>query len=278
MKYLIHYGTPRHSGRYPWGSGENPYQNERKSLKKGSIRNTVSVDKKFEKRIQKGKISKLYTYDPDNKWDKSVYEGPFSYYLTALRYGYRKKVKSHKLEVKEDLKLASREERKKVFNDMLDNPEERDEIVKTIKHVQKMTPPPEYLDAYIKEYPNDTTYPWMKRIAQADFDKKDIDRDVAYDAFTRVLDSPDMYRSVNHYIDYMSKKYDAMIDDNNFDIYNKAHDPVIIFKVNEKLNYLGSVPIEDIDIYNNTRKVYKGLTDNKIAIRYGVCLKKNEWM
>lgn len=23
---LIHYGTPRHSGRYPWGSGENPYQ------------------------------------------------------------------------------------------------------------------------------------------------------------------------------------------------------------------------------------------------------------
>lgn len=26
--YLQHYGTPRHSGRYPWGSGENPYQRE----------------------------------------------------------------------------------------------------------------------------------------------------------------------------------------------------------------------------------------------------------
>lgn len=25
-KELKHYGTPRHSGRYPWGSGENPYQ------------------------------------------------------------------------------------------------------------------------------------------------------------------------------------------------------------------------------------------------------------
>ena len=24
----MHYGTPRHSGRYPWGSGENPYQHE----------------------------------------------------------------------------------------------------------------------------------------------------------------------------------------------------------------------------------------------------------
>lgn len=25
-KTLTHYGTPRHSGRYPWGSGEDPYQ------------------------------------------------------------------------------------------------------------------------------------------------------------------------------------------------------------------------------------------------------------
>lgn len=26
IEELMHYGTPRHSGRYPWGSGENPYQ------------------------------------------------------------------------------------------------------------------------------------------------------------------------------------------------------------------------------------------------------------
>ena len=25
---LEHYGTPRHSGRYPWGSGENPQRNK----------------------------------------------------------------------------------------------------------------------------------------------------------------------------------------------------------------------------------------------------------
>lgn len=29
---LIHYGTPRHSGRYPWGSGENPYQRTKSFL------------------------------------------------------------------------------------------------------------------------------------------------------------------------------------------------------------------------------------------------------
>ena len=28
MSELKHYGTPRHSGRYPWGSGENPYQRD----------------------------------------------------------------------------------------------------------------------------------------------------------------------------------------------------------------------------------------------------------
>lgn len=27
-KYLLHYGTPRHSGRYPWGSGKNPQRNK----------------------------------------------------------------------------------------------------------------------------------------------------------------------------------------------------------------------------------------------------------
>lgn len=26
LEDLMHYGTPRHSGRYPWGSGKNPYQ------------------------------------------------------------------------------------------------------------------------------------------------------------------------------------------------------------------------------------------------------------
>ena len=27
-KVLKHYGTPRHSGRYPWGSGKNPQRNK----------------------------------------------------------------------------------------------------------------------------------------------------------------------------------------------------------------------------------------------------------
>lgn len=30
--FLEHYGTPRHSGRYPWGSGEHPYQRDNRGF------------------------------------------------------------------------------------------------------------------------------------------------------------------------------------------------------------------------------------------------------
>ena len=26
INFLMHYGMPRRSGRYPWGSGDNPHQ------------------------------------------------------------------------------------------------------------------------------------------------------------------------------------------------------------------------------------------------------------
>lgn len=35
---LAHYGTPRHSGRYPWGSGDNPYQHEDWYLARNRLR------------------------------------------------------------------------------------------------------------------------------------------------------------------------------------------------------------------------------------------------
>ena len=31
-EFLEHYGMPRRSGRYPWGSGGDPYQHERDFL------------------------------------------------------------------------------------------------------------------------------------------------------------------------------------------------------------------------------------------------------
>lgn len=45
---LAHYGTPRHSGRYPWGSGENPYHHGQ-SVPRLNVRKTREEIKSLKK-------------------------------------------------------------------------------------------------------------------------------------------------------------------------------------------------------------------------------------
>ena len=59
-KDLFHYGTPKHSGRYPYGSGENPYQGEMKKKNK-LLNKKYKVDKKIRKALE----SELYTKQED---------------------------------------------------------------------------------------------------------------------------------------------------------------------------------------------------------------------
>lgn len=54
MLYLMHYGIPRRSGRYPWGSGEDPYQHGRDFLsrveelkKAGWTETPENIEKEF---------------------------------------------------------------------------------------------------------------------------------------------------------------------------------------------------------------------------------------
>lgn len=44
--FLMHYGTPRHSGRYPWGSGEDPYQRNADFLRRISAKKKEGLDEK----------------------------------------------------------------------------------------------------------------------------------------------------------------------------------------------------------------------------------------
>lgn len=50
--YLVHYGTPMHSGRYPWGSGDRPHQRLEKAKRatKKAVDAGVSAYKKVKKR------------------------------------------------------------------------------------------------------------------------------------------------------------------------------------------------------------------------------------
>ena len=61
---LEHYGTPRHSGRYPWGSGENPYQryadflgNYEKLKKKGMSPTEIAKSMGMTTTVMRAKIS-----------------------------------------------------------------------------------------------------------------------------------------------------------------------------------------------------------------------------
>lgn len=49
---IIHYGTKRHSGRYPWGSGERPYQGESGASKKSMKRQGYFARKKAARQRQ----------------------------------------------------------------------------------------------------------------------------------------------------------------------------------------------------------------------------------
>ena len=54
IEYLMHYGMPRRSGRYPWGSGKDPYQHESgdflsrvEDMKKQGFKETAEDIKKY---------------------------------------------------------------------------------------------------------------------------------------------------------------------------------------------------------------------------------------
>ena len=62
--FLMHYGTPRHSGRYPWGSGEDPYQHNADFLR------TIS-DKKREGLSEK-QIADYLGYESITKYRADI--------------------------------------------------------------------------------------------------------------------------------------------------------------------------------------------------------------
>jgi len=69
------------------------------------------------------------------------------------------------------------------------------------------------------------------------------------------------YASAGKYLDLMATKYDAMVDDNNRSIYNRVHDPIVVFKANEVLKQIGDVKvITNQEIQDNLRYIADELT------------------
>lgn len=80
--HLEHYGMPRRSGRYKWGSGKDPYQSLRSSAKAGekfikSFSKKSRVEKQNDKRRERTKAVQL-----DKKKQKSKYRNEKEYVKT----------------------------------------------------------------------------------------------------------------------------------------------------------------------------------------------------
>lgn len=83
---IKHYGTPRHSGRYPWGSGENPYQhedswlNEYRGYKAQGLSETEIADKFG--------ISTTVLRDKRKAAEEADYVDRVTYVKKMLEHGY----------------------------------------------------------------------------------------------------------------------------------------------------------------------------------------------
>lgn len=72
LGYLVHYGTPRHSGRYPWGSGKRPKQRLECSKNEETIVKASELVSKKLKSFTYGTVvdGKIYTNLDAIPWDR----------------------------------------------------------------------------------------------------------------------------------------------------------------------------------------------------------------
>lgn len=152
---LYHYGTPRHSGRYPYGSGARPFQrqpelSEEEKFKMQSIdRKSKLIKKQLGQTVDKRRLN---IPDPDNSKSLSLEKGKKVYHVTpndfkSLRdgqdlfisatdkdrdmyrayltlmmkkkgFGVDTPIKEVEFTLKEDLKSPSNDEQRAIFNEL----------------------------------------------------------------------------------------------------------------------------------------------------------------
>lgn len=77
--------------------------------------------------------------------------------------------------------------------------------------------------------------------------KTEEDFKIAYEIFNHAMENVNSFKTTKSYAKIMSEKYDAMVDDNNQEVYNGVHDPIIIFRANEALKEIGQARWVDMN-------------------------------
>jgi len=229
---LIHHGIKGQQ----WGVRNGPpYPIEDKVLRKGTELESISRARTRFSDLEKPNTTMLldylknnkrwlYTYNPNDEWDKKVYRGPFAKYTANRIGGAIPEV--HRFTVNEDLKMPTKKERVDKFVELYSKNSKT--FIKDLKQLQ---------DTW-KAYPDDELPPSTRELRDWTIPKKlENKNDIAkaYEIFNHAMEAAHYFKSTRAYCDAMVKEFDAMVDDNNQGIYNRAHDPVIIFKVDKLL-------------------------------------------
>lgn len=241
-KHLNTYELRHHGVKgQKWGVRNGPpYPIEDKVLRKGTRLNSISINNNSSDYKNQNKW--MYLYNPNDEWDSKVYKGPFS--VGKLNQGY-KQVYEHQYEVVKDLNMPTSKER-------------FDEFVNLYKN-QRLTTAFDLMreGSYLKTYDigNKDMYKvnvWKLKTTE-DFKR-------AYVIFNHAMENFQNFKSTSNYAKIMSTKWDAMVDDNNQGVYNRTHNPIIVFRANEALREIGKARVLDMEeILKNRNEIDKEL-------------------
>lgn len=222
--FLAHYGIPN----MKWGVRRGPpYPIDDKVLQKGTkVRHLTNI-KTFDPSRNN---DRLYVYNPNDPNDRRIYRGAYGTFLSRYKpllsekfdkvqivktlFGTKEKhfsvaekvLYDHEFEVVEDLKMPTLAERKKIFENVLS------------KNEKVILPDIQRAFAYFNQGTNKT------------LDLKD--KDALFFWMNRIMEDSSAKAS-KLYTDALRKNYDAVVDDNNVNVYNGAHDPIIILNRNK---------------------------------------------
>lgn len=258
--YIIHYGVKRRSGRYPWGSGNRPYQSlspmEQKGVRKkqelaeevlgrklttGQAKTKNQDDnrpiqmKKGESvqhitGIDFGKVRSGQLYVTATDYDNALYESFLS--MNLLKKGWNPAKVA--LTLKEDLNVPTSSKQKQVFSDMLKT--DRKTVLSDIRD-------------------------WLKSKGKDAKILNDAqnDSEALYDLFMNSVEKPSNSQS-NFYKRLRAEGYNGVLDDHDITgSWMQGRKPIILM---DALNTVGDIKITDISKQDMIESLNKWLKMN----------------